>query len=132
MFAKIFTQIFDSALREKPDVRFTFMDLLFLADTSGRVDMTHEAIAARTNRPVEVIRETIAELEAPDPRSRTRDDDGRRIRRLDDCRAWGWSIVNYNQFSKIAFADRRRRLNLVAVNAYRERKKATSPCPSVS
>lgn len=98
MFAKVFTQIFDSSIVEKPEVRFTFTDLLTLCDVNGVVDMTHEAISRRTNRPLRVIKETIAELEGPDPRSRTPDFDGARIKRLDEHRDWGWMIVNYEKF----------------------------------
>ncbi len=83
MFAKIFAQIYDSSIVEQPEVRFTFMDMLVLADMNGVVDITHEAIARRTNRTIEIIRETIKELESPDPRSRTGDENGARIRRLD-------------------------------------------------
>lgn len=108
MFAKVFSQIYDSSIVENPETRFTFMDFLILADCNGVVDMTHEAIARRTNRPIEVIRETIAELESPDHRSRTPDFDGSRIKRLDDHRDWGWFIVNFDRFRKIASEEQRR------------------------
>ena len=108
MFAKIFKQIYDSSIVEKPEVRFTFMDLLVLADPDGVVDMTHEAIARRTNRPIELIRETIAELEKPDSRSRSPENEGRRLVRLDEHRDWGWIITNYHQFRRIASEEQRR------------------------
>src|SRR6266705_1985988 len=102
MFAKVFSQIFDSSIAEKPEVRFTFIDFLVLADCNGVVDMTHEAIARRSNRPIGLIRETISELEGPDPHSRSPDFNGARIHRLDDHRDWGWFIINYDRFRKIA------------------------------
>ena len=108
MFAKIFSQIYDSSIVEDPETRFTFMDLLVLSDMDGVVDMTHEAIARRTNRPLEVIRSTILKLEAPDGRSRTLNEDGRRLKRLDDHRDWGWMIINYERFRKIASEEQRR------------------------
>ena len=108
MFAKVFTQIFDSSIVEKPEVRFTFTDLLTLCDINGVVDMTHEAIARRTNRPLAVIQETITELEGPDPRSRTKDFGGARIKRLDDHRDWGWIIVNYEKFRSLRDEEARR------------------------
>lgn len=108
MYAKIFAQIFDSSIVEKPETRFTFMDMLVLADPNGVVDMTHEAIARRTNRPLEVIRATITELESPDGRSRTPTDDGRRLKRLDAHRDWGWIITNYDTFRRISSEEQRR------------------------
>ena len=120
MFAKVFTQIFDSSIVEKPEVRFTFTDLLTLCDVDGVVDMTHEAIARRTNRPLAVIQETIAELEGPDPRSRTKDFDGARIKRLDDHRDWGWLIINYSKFRQIASEEQRREKTLARVHKHRK------------
>jgi hypothetical protein len=97
------------------------MDLLILSDKNGVVDVTHEAIARRTNRPIEVIRRTIAELEGPDPKSRTPDADGARIFRLDEHRDWGWGIVNYEYFRKIASQDQRREKTRLRVARHREK-----------
>jgi len=95
------------------------MDLLVLADRDGVVDMTHEAIARRTNRPISIIRETIAKLESPDAASRTPDDDGRRIKRLDEHRDWGWMITNYDRFRLIASDEQRREKTNARVSRYR-------------
>jgi len=121
VFAKVFRQIFASSIVERPEVRFTFMDLLILADSGGVVDMTHEAIARWTNRPIEVIRETIAELERPDPKSRTPDDEGRRIVRLDEHRDWGWLIVNYEKFRMISSEEQRKAKTRLRVARYRKK-----------
>lgn len=122
MFAKIFSQIYDSSIVETPETRFTFMDLLVLADRNGVVDMTHEAISRRTNRPISVIRKTISELEAPDDRSRSPEFNGARIKRLDDHRDWGWMIVNYEFFREIATEEQRREKTLARVNKHRGKK----------
>jgi len=120
MFAKIFSQIYDSSIVENPEARFTFMDLLVLADINGVVDMTHEAIARRTNRPIEVIRETIRILESPDGKSRTPDENGVRLLRLDDHRDWGWEIVNYQKFRDIASEEQRREKTKLRTRKWRQ------------
>jgi len=97
------------------------MDLLVLADPDGVVDMTHEAIARRTNRPLEIIRATIAELEAPDPQSRTPDEDGARLKRLDTHRDWGWCIINFDRFHKLASEEARRAKTRERVTKYRDK-----------
>jgi hypothetical protein len=97
------------------------MDLLVLADPDGVVDMTHEAIARRTNRPLEIIRATIAELEAPDPQSRTPDEDGARLKRLDTHRNWGWCIINFDRFHKLASEEARRAKTRERVTKYRDK-----------
>lgn len=119
MYAKVFRQIFNSSIAEDPELRFTFMDLLVLADSDGVVDMTHEAIARTTNRPLDLIRQKISELEGPDPRSRTPDANGARIRRLDDHRDWGWVIINYDRFRNIATDEQRRIKTKLRVQKYR-------------
>jgi hypothetical protein len=125
MFAKIFKQIYDSSLVENPETRFTFMDFLILADRNGVVDVTHDAIARRTNRPIELIRQTISELEGPDPMSRTPDANGARIFRLDEHRDWGWGIVNYQYFRKIASDEQRREKTRLRVARFRKKEDVT-------
>lgn len=135
MFAKIFSQIFDSSIVEDPELRFTFMDLLILCDAGGVVDMTHESIARRTNRSVEVIRRTIAALEAPDTRSRTPDHNGARLVRLDAHRDWGWQIVNYTTYRQIASDEQRREKTAERTRRWRDRNEAcdapVTPCDAV-
>lgn len=108
MFAKIFSQIFDSSIAENHTHRHVFMDLLVLADSDGVVDMTHDAIARRTNVPIEIIRPAIAALCAPDADSRTPEHDGRRLLPIDTKRGWGWQIVNYQHYRKIRDEEARR------------------------
>ncbi len=65
------------------------------------VDMTANALARRTGLPIEIIESGIAALESPDRHSRTPDEEGRRIRRIDDRRPWGWYIVNHEKYRAI-------------------------------
>jgi len=101
VFAKIFSQIFDSSIAEDYRVRLVFEDFLKLADVDGVVDMTPEAIARRTNVPLDIVKLGIEALEQPDTRSRSAEHDGRRIIRLDEHRDWGWMVVNYAKYRDI-------------------------------
>lgn len=121
MFAKVFEQIYDSSIAENYLTRLVFEDMLTLADINGVVDKTHEAISRRTNVPVDVVKKGIVELEKPDGRSRRPDEDGRRIVRLDDHRDWGWLIVNYEYYRKIASEDQRREKTRSRVQKFREK-----------
>ena len=98
LYAKIFAQVFESSIAEDWQVRVVFQDMLVLADSDGIIDMTHESIARRTNVPIDIVTRGIAELEKPDPKSRTPDQAGRRILRIDPHRDWGWKIVNYETY----------------------------------
>lgn len=119
MFAKVFAQIFDSSIAEDHTVRHVFMDLLALADVNGVVDMTHSAISRRTNVPQEIVNHAISQLEAPDPESRNPCAEGRRIIKLDAARDWGWFIINYDYYHKIASEEQRREKTKSRVQKYR-------------
>jgi hypothetical protein len=101
MYAKVFCQIFDSSIADNWQHRHVFEDLLKLADRNGIVDMTPEAIVARTRLPKEMVFEALDALGKPDPRSRSREEEGRRIVLIDPERTWGWRIVNYCKYRDI-------------------------------
>jgi hypothetical protein len=98
------------------------MDLLVLADRDGVVDMTLDAIARRTNVPETIVANAIAHLMCADRASRSPEEDGRRLVKLDSRRDWGWQIVNYDHYRNIRdeesrrayFRDRKRQQRLQA------------------
>ncbi len=108
MFAKVFGQIFDSSISVDYVTRHVFIDFLILADRDGIVDMTPEAISRRTNVPIAVVESSIQKLSEPDPRSRSYNEEGRRIVLLDEHRNWGWKIVNYEHYRDIKDDEGRR------------------------
>lgn len=122
MFAKVFDQIFDSSIAENYKVRFVFEDMLKLANIDGVVDMTHEAIARRTNVPLALVKHGIEELEKADPRSRNAEHEGRRLVRLDEHRDWGWLIVNYQHYRELASEEQRREKTRERVARFRQKK----------
>lgn len=124
MYAKIFLKIFDSSIAEDWQARIVFQDILILANRDGMVDMTHEAIARRTNVPLEIVRASIAKLEAPDPKSNTPEDDGRRLERLAEHKDWGWRILNYTRYRDIKNSEEMREANRKRLAEWRARKKA--------
>lgn len=107
MFAKIFSQIFDSTIADDYPTRHFFMDLLVLADSDGVVEMTPKSISCRTRIPLEKVIEFLKILEAPDPKSRSAEEEGRRLVKISD-RDWGWMIVNYEKYRNIASEFERR------------------------
>src|SRR6266446_366543 len=109
LFAKVFSQIFDSSIAEDYNRRRMFMDLLVLADSDGVIDMTTEAIARRTNVPLAEVERYLTELSTPDPLSRSKEEDGRRIVLIDSKRNWGWRIVNYEHYRSIRDEEARRK-----------------------
>lgn len=103
------------------------MDLLVLADKDGVIDQTPESIARVTNIPLERILWAITELSKPDPRSRNPDGHGIRLQKLDDHRDWGWAIVNFDLYHKMASEDQRREKTRERVKAFRNKNRNISP-----
>jgi hypothetical protein len=137
MFVKIFSQIFDSSVANDYQVRHTLMDLLALADPTGRVDMTMESIQARTRIPMDILVSSMSALSSPDPQSRSPEYDGRRIVLLDSHRNWGWQIVNYLTYRNMKDEDARRDQNRINQQRHRERARlaaagVANPSASVS
>ena len=73
--------MYDGTLYGNWKALVTLQQMIILCDMDGFVDMTPQAIAARTGIPLEIIRTGITALEEPDPYSRTPDLEGRRIER---------------------------------------------------
>ena len=110
MYGKMFRQMYHGTLATTGpwQALVTFQQFIVLADKDGIVDMTPESIARETTLPLEIILAGIAKLEQPDPDSRTPDEDGRRIIRLSESRAWGWRITNYLHYRQLRSEEERR------------------------
>ena len=101
MYGKIFDSMYEGTLHGHWQAIVTLQQMLVLCSSEGVIDMTPQAISARTSIPIEIITKGISDLESPDPHSRTPGVDGRRIVLIDDHRPWGWMIVNYAKYQKL-------------------------------
>jgi len=109
MYGKLFVQMYHGTLAASGwQALVTFQQLIILANKDGEVDMTADALSRLTTIPLEVITTGLAALEAPDAGSRSPAEEGRRIVRLSDGRAWGWRIVNYAHYRAIRSEEERR------------------------
>ena len=118
-YGKLFASMYDGTLYGRWQALVTFQQLIILCDAHGVVDMTPHAIAARTSIPLEIIMQGIEELEKPDPYSRTPDEQGRRIERLDDHRPWGWRIINYSKYREMLSLEQKRKADRDRIAAKR-------------
>lgn len=110
MYGKLFSSMYDGTLATQGpwQALVTFQQLVILADKTGLVDMTAEAIARRTTIPLKIIEQGLERLQEPDDKSRTPTDDGKRIKLVSPNRNWGWQIVNYEHYRTIRSGDERR------------------------
>jgi hypothetical protein len=140
-YTPIMRQILDSSVWEA-DVRARVLWITMLVTASepgrrGTVDMTLRALAGRACLPVEDTIDALAVLSSPDPTSRTRAEEGRRIVLLDATgRDWGWRIVNWEKYAKaqerMYAAARQKSLRKRRKNATAERVQGTTPLRGVT
>lgn len=126
MYAKLFTSIYQGTLRGNSHGLLVFTNLLAHCDKTGVCDMHPKAIAEEVGLSVGQVRVALDELEAPDIESRSPEEDGRRIIRLDAHRAWGWQVVNYLKYRSIRDEDDRREQNRLSQERWRNKHKPAS------
>ena len=127
MYGKVFDSLFTGSMRGKGDVQLVFIYMISNASEDGIFDQTPQCIADATGKPLSTISACIATLEAPDEMSRTRTDNGRRIRRLDDERPWGWQIVNHAHYRQIANREAMKEAERLRKRDYRQKKEKQCP-----
>lgn len=91
-YTKLFSDIVDSSIwDENADTRVVWVTLLALANADGLVRGSVGWLAGKARVSVKACETALRLFESPDPKSRTPDNDGRRIETLED----GWLILNY-------------------------------------
>ena len=104
--------------------------MLSMADRFGRIDVTPQYIAGVTGLDVQEVVECIGRFCSPDEdsRSKTDEDEGRRLEPLEPGRKWGWKVVNhakYREKARLLARDSDRTAS--GLDAERKRKKRESP-----
>jgi hypothetical protein len=127
MYAKLFSSIYQGTLRGDTHGLVVFTNLLAHADQHGWADIHPKAIAEETGLTLAEVEAAIRNLESPDPESRSPEEEGRRLIRLDEHRAWGWRIVNYGKYRAIRNEEDRREQNRLAQERWRNRHNQSKP-----
>lgn len=119
MYGKVFESMYDGTLAGHWQALVTMQQLIVLATPDGVVDMTPDSIARRTTIPLEIIVAGIEHLEQPDPHSRSPDEGGRRIVRIEPHRPWGWRLVNHAKYRDLVSQEQKRRADRERIAAVR-------------
>jgi hypothetical protein len=121
-FFKCHSELLQSSIwtNENQSTKIVWITLLCLADRNGEIMASIPGVARSAGVTLDECVQSLERLKSPDPWSRTKTLDGRRIQEIEG----GWEIINYRYYRELmserqkaeASADRSRR--------YRARKKA--------
>jgi hypothetical protein len=98
-YTPLFQSIITSSIWNEDDqTRIVWISLLALADAEGKVEGSIAGIAPVARVTIQQCEKALKKLRSPDPYSRTKDDEGRRIKEIDG----GWLILNHNKYREKA------------------------------
>lgn len=104
-YTKLFSSITASTIWQEPDgTRLTWITMLAMAKKDGCVYGSVPGLAHQANVSLDAVKAALACFLAPDPYSRTKDFEGRRIEEIDG----GWRLLNHEKFRQIRSAEERR------------------------
>lgn len=104
-YTKLFSSLTASTIVSEPlATRWLWVTMLAMADARGAVYAAIPGLARIANITLPETEEALRCFLAPDAYSRTQDNDGRRIERIDG----GWRLLNHGKYSAIRSAEERR------------------------
>lgn len=122
-FTKLWSSITDSSIWFEPnEVRLTWITMLAMADAKGFVSASILGLANRARVDLESCKEALSRLSSPDPHSRTKDNEGRRIEEVDG----GWMILNYTKYREERSKEDRKTYMRRYMQEKRDKKRAES------
>lgn len=125
-YAKLHEEIVSSSLwGESKDVKILWVTMLALADKHGEVMASVPGLARAAVLSNDEVRAAIGTLESPDPDSRTEDDEGRRLRKIEG----GWELLNYAKYRWKASTAEAKESNRERQQRFRDRQKRNAVTP---
>ena len=137
----MFNTIVTSTIWQEDDkTRIVWITMLAISDPYGIVSASIPGLASVANVSVDATRTAVKNLLDPDPDSRTKDFEGRRIEEIDG----GWRILNYIKYRKMLseaeraeykakwIRNKRRQMSTVSTKGDSNGQKSTVPSASSS
>jgi hypothetical protein len=103
--------------REPHPTRIVWITMMALADQHGEVMASVPGLADASRVSIQECEEALRSFLGPDPYSRTKDFDGRRIEEIDG----GWSLLNHPKYRRMASKDESKEKASARTARYRAR-----------
>lgn len=95
-YTKLFSSILDSTIwSESVATKITWVTMLAMTDTAGCVYASMPGLAKRVGVSISEAETAIKCFLSPDPHSRTKDNEGRRVKEIEG----GWQLLNYEKYT---------------------------------
>jgi len=125
-FTKLFGSIVGSSIWSEDDqTRIVWITMLAMADQNGKVDASIPGLANYARVSIAATEKALALFLAPDRYSRTEEEEGRRIEKVDG----GWRLLNYFKYRESRDPEKRRKQNREAQARYRSKPKVSQSKP---
>lgn len=117
-YTKLFNSIVTSTIWTEDDkTRIVWITMLAIADQNGEVQASIPGLARLAAVSISDAEMAIAKFLGPDPYSRTPDNDGRRIAKIDG----GWELLNHAKYRRMASLAEAKEANAERQRRHRER-----------
>lgn len=115
-YTKLFQSILDSTVwQECPATKVVWVTMLAMSDRDGNVWASVPGLAKRSGVELAECEEALRKFLSPDPYSRTKEHEGRRIMEVDG----GWRLLNHSKYREMMNAEERREYQRVKQAEYR-------------
>lgn len=117
-YTKLFNSIVTSTIWTEDDkTRIVWITMLALSDQNGEVHSSIPGLARLSAIPIPDVERALEKFLSPDPYSRTPDNDGRRIAKIDG----GWELLNHAKYRKMASKEDSKAASAERVRRHRQR-----------
>ena len=115
-FTKLFSSITESTVWCEPHAtRIVWISMLAMADKHGRVWGSIPGLANRARVTLEECQDALECFLSPDRFSRTEEEEGRRIAKMDG----GWRLINYDKYREVRDEEQRKEYKKLKQREYR-------------
>ena len=117
-YTKLFSHIVTSSIWTEDDqTRIIWITMMALADKRGEVMASVPGLARVAGVPIPAVEKALDKFLSPDEYSRTPDEQGRRIEKIDG----GWSLINHAKHRRMASVEEQKERNAERQRKFRER-----------
>lgn len=119
-YTKLFSSIIGSSIwLEDDQTRLVWITMLAMADRNGEVVVSVPGLAKFSGVSLEATERALEKFMSPDPHSRTKDDEGRRIEPIEG----GWALLNHAKYRAMASKDESKQAAAIRQKRFRDKQK---------